>query len=187
MSCGSYVHVGMARRRLVHLLLEHSLVDRADRVLRPAEDLRAHALGLAERELRDGVADAALDPFGAERDLVVAVAFAPLLRAVRIADRHAHDRDRCVHASERHDAGDATAGAHDHLAADLLSKDPVGRPDVARALRCDRGRFQPEPVLANRSSRLVDDAVARRATTLEGEVEANESELDADHLGCEST
>ena len=39
-------HVGMARCRRVHLLLEHPLVDRADRVLRAAEDLRARALGL---------------------------------------------------------------------------------------------------------------------------------------------
>ena len=90
-----------------------------------------------------------------------------------------------MHASERHDAWDPTAGAHDHLAADLFPKDPVWRPDVTRALRCDRGRFQPEPVLANRSSRLMDDGVARRTTPFEREVEANESELDTDHLGCE--
>ena len=175
----------MPRRRLVHLFLEHSLVDRADGVLRPAEDLRAHAFGLTERELRDGVADPAFDTFGSERDLVVAVAFAPLLRAVRIADRHAHDRDRCVDAAERHHARDATAGTHDHLAAYLFPKNPVGRPDVARPLRCDSGRLQPEPVLADRGSRLIDDAIARRATPVEGKVEPNETELDADHLGCE--
>ena len=44
---------------------------------------------------------APLDPLGAVRDLVVALAFAPLLRAVGVADRHAHDRDRRVDAAER--------------------------------------------------------------------------------------
>ena len=125
-------HVGMPCRRGVHLLLEHPLVDRADGVLRPAEDLRAHPLGLPERELRDRVADAPLDALRAERDLVVALALAPLLGAVRVADRHAHDRDRRVHAAERDDAGNAAARAHDHLAADLLAQDPVRRADVVR-------------------------------------------------------
>ena len=58
--------VGVARGRRVHLLLEHPLVDRADRVLRAAEDLRAGALRLAERELGDSAADSALDALGAE-------------------------------------------------------------------------------------------------------------------------
>ena len=52
-SCGSYGDVGMPRGGGVHLLLEHPLVRRADRVLRPAEDLRAGALRLTERELGD--------------------------------------------------------------------------------------------------------------------------------------
>src|SRR4029453_10493249 len=38
--------VRVALGRGVHLLLEHSFVDRADRVLRPAEDLRAGPLGV---------------------------------------------------------------------------------------------------------------------------------------------
>ena len=125
----------MALGRRVHLLLEHALVGRADRVLRPAEDLRARALGLPERELGDRAADAPLDPLGAERDLVLALALAPLLRAVGVADGHAHDRDRRVHAAERDDAGDAAARADDHLAADLLAQDPVRRADVVRAAR----------------------------------------------------
>ena len=58
-------------RRGVHLLLQHSLVDRADRVLRSAEHLGSRALGLAEREFRDRAADAALDLLGAKSDLVV--------------------------------------------------------------------------------------------------------------------
>ena len=123
--------VRVARGRGVHLLLEHPLVDRADGVLRAAEDLRAGALGLAERELGDRVADAALDPLRAERDLVVALALAPFLRAVRVADGHAHDRDRRVHAAERDDARNAPPGPDDHLAADLLAQDPVRRADVA--------------------------------------------------------
>ena len=99
-------HLGVARCGGVHLLLEHALVDRADRVLRAAEDARAGALGEPERELGDRLADPPLDPLGAERSLVIAVALAPLLRAVGVADGHPHDRDRRVNAAERHDAGD---------------------------------------------------------------------------------
>ncbi len=160
-SCGSYDDGRMTLGRRVHLFLEHPLVGRRDRVLRAAEDLGAGALGFAERELRDGAADAALDPLGAERDLVVAFALAPLLRAVGVADRHPHDRDRRVDAAERHDARQPAAGADDHLAADLLAQDPVRRADVAAHLRRDRRRLQAEPGLANRRCRLVDDPVAR--------------------------
>src|SRR5438874_472926 len=128
----------MPRGGLVHLLLEHPLVRRADRVLRPAENLRAGALGLEERELGDRVADAALDPLRPERHLVVTFALAPLLRAVRVADGHAHDRDRRVDASQRRNSWDAAAGADDDLAADLLAEDPVRRADVAATLGRDR-------------------------------------------------
>src|SRR6478752_6375404 len=115
----------MARGRGVHLLLEHPLVRRADGVLRPAEDLCAGALGLEEGELRDGVADAALDALGPECDLVVALALAPLLRAVGVADGHPHDRDRRVHAAEWRDARNPPPGANDHLAAYLLAEDAI--------------------------------------------------------------
>ena len=162
-SCGSYGTSGMALRGGVHLLLQHPLVRRADRVLRAAEDLRAGALGLAERELGDGAADAPLDPLRPERDLVVALALAPLLRAVGVADRHAHDRDRRVHAAERHDAGDPPPGADDHLAADLLAEDPVRRADVVAPLGRDRRGLQAEAVLADRRGGLVHDLVLRRA------------------------
>ena len=177
----------MARGGRVHLLLQHPLVDRADGVLRAAEDLRAHPLGLAEGELGDRAADPPLDPLGAEGDLVVALALAPLLRAVRVADRHPHDRDRRVDAAERDDAGDAAPGAHDHLAADLLAQDPVRRADVVAALGRDRRRLEPEPVLADRTRRLVHDLVLGRAAVLEREVEARELELDPDHVRLERT
>src|SRR5688572_3669306 len=114
----------MTLGRRVHLLLQHPLVGGADGVLRPAEDLRAHALGLPERELGDAAADPALDPLGAERDLVLAFALAPLLRAVGVPAGHPDDRDRRVDAAERDDAGDAPAGSDDHAAADLLAEDP---------------------------------------------------------------
>ena len=169
-------HVRVARRGRVHLLLEHPLVDRADRVLRAAEDLRAGALGLAERELGDRAADAALDPLGAERDLVVALALAPLLRAVGVADRHAHDRDRRVDAAERDDARDAPAGADDHLAADLLAEDPVRRADVVAALGRDRRRLQAEAVpRAIAAAASYTTRFCGRAAVLERQVEAREA------------
>src|SRR6185436_6679448 len=110
-------HLRMALRRGVHLLLEQALVDRADRVLRATEHLGADALRLAERELGDRPADAPLDALGAQRHLVVALALAPLARAVRVADGHADDRDRLVHAAERHDAWDPPSRPDDHAAA----------------------------------------------------------------------
>src|SRR5262249_59396222 len=128
----------------VHLLLQHPFVRRADRVLRAAEDLGAGPLGLAERELGDGVADPALDPLGAERNLVLTLALAPLLGAVGVADRHPDDRDRSVYAAERRDPRNPAPGADDDLAADLLAEDAIRRADVAAALRRDRRRLEPE-------------------------------------------
>src|SRR5947208_1656020 len=113
----------MTLRRRIHLLLEQALVRRADGVLRSAEHLRAGLFRVAERELSDRAADAALDPLGAERDLVVTLSFAPLLRAVRVADGHAHDRDRRVHAPERNHPRNSAAGADDHAAPDFLAQD----------------------------------------------------------------
>ena len=184
-SCGSYGTSGMALGRCVHLLLEHPFVGRADGVLRAAEDLGARPLGLAEGELGDGVADAALDALGAERDLVVALALAPFLRAVGVADGHPHDRDRRVHAAERRDPRDPPPGADDHLAADLLAEDAVRGADVAATLRRDRRRLQPETVLADRRRGLVHDRVVGLAAPLEREIEARELELDPDHVGLE--
>src|SRR5205085_2636608 len=78
-------HLWVTLRRSVHLLLEHPFVGRADRVLGTPEHLGAGALGLPECELGHRAADAALDSLGAERDLVISFALAPLLRAVGIA------------------------------------------------------------------------------------------------------
>src|SRR5919198_281616 len=73
-------HVGMPLRRRVHLLLQHPLVDGADRVFRTAEDLCARALGVSEGELRDRVAHPPLDLRGPKGGLVLTLAFAPFLR-----------------------------------------------------------------------------------------------------------
>src|SRR5687768_7775697 len=101
----------MALRRRVHLLLEHALIRRADGVLRSAEHLRARSLRLPEGELGDRPADSPFDSFGPERHLVAALALPPFVGSVRVADGHPYDRDRRVDAAERHDAGNATAGA----------------------------------------------------------------------------
>ena len=90
-SCGSYGHLGVPLGRRVHLLLQHSLVDRADGVLRAAEDLGAGSLRGLEGELGDAAADPPLDSLRAKGRLVVPLALAPLLRAVGVADRHPDD------------------------------------------------------------------------------------------------
>jgi hypothetical protein len=170
---------------LVHLLLQHPLVGRAHRVLRAAEDLGADLLRVSERELRHRTADPPLDAFRAERDLVVAVAFAPFRRAVRVADRHAHDRDRSVHAAQRDHAGDAAAGADDDAAADLLAEDAVRGADVVASLGRDRRRLQAEAVLADRARGVVDDGVLRVPAGLQREIEAGKVELDPGHVRAE--
>src|SRR5262245_5878003 len=168
--------------RGIHLLLQHPLVYGADRVLRPAEHLRPRALRRKECELCDCATDAPLDSLGAERKLVVVVALAPLGRAVRVADRHAHDRDRRMHTSDGSNAGNTTTRADDHLAADLLAQDAVRRADVVESLRSPRRGLQPEPVLADRRRRLVDNLVVRRTAISEREVVARKLELDVDHI-----
>ena len=175
----------MALGGRVHLLLQHALVDRADGVLRPAEDLGSHALGLSEREFGDRVADTPLDALRSKGDLVVAVPFAPLLRAVRVPDRHAHDRDRRVHTAERDHARDAATGTDDDLSSDLFPKDAVRRADVVGALGRHGRCFQAVAVLADCRGRLVHDTVRRRTTALEREIEANQAELHADDVGGE--
>src|SRR5690348_12073872 len=125
----------MSLRRRVHLFLQHPLVGGADRVLRAAEDLRTRPLRLEEGELGDRMADAALDPLCAERDLVVALALTPLLGAVCVAHGHPDDRNRRMHAPERCDARDAPPGTDDDLAADLLAQDAIRGADVSAPLR----------------------------------------------------
>ncbi len=128
------------------------------------------------------MADAALDALGAERGFVLVLAFAPLLRAVRVADRHAHDRDRRVDAAHRRDAGNAASRADDHLPPDLLTEDPVRRADVAGAFRGDRCSLQSQARLTHGLGRLVDDRVLRRSAIGEREVVAREVELGADDV-----
>ena len=91
-----------------------------------------------------------------------------------------------MHAAERHHAWNPAAGTHDDLAADLLAQDPVRRAHVIGSFGRHGGRLEPEAVLADRSRGLVDDAVPRGPAALEGEVEADEVELDSDHVGRES-
>jgi hypothetical protein len=176
------LHIGMPFRGHVHLLLEHPFVRRAHRVLGSAEHLRAHLFGKTERELRDRTADAPFDALRAESDFVVPVAFAPLLRAVGISDRHAHYRDRRVHAAERHHARDATPGPHDDLPADLLPQDAIRRADVVASFRGDRGGLEAEALLSDRLGSLVDDPVVRRSPRAQREVKTGELELEAGHL-----
>ena len=140
---------------------------------------------MAEGELGDRAADAPLDLHRPEGDLVLAVALAPLLGAVGIADRHSHDRDRLVYAADRHDAGDAPSGAHDDVTADLLAQDPVRAADVVLALGRDGGRLQPETRLPDSGRGLVDDLILCRTPRVEGQVEAGQLELEADDVGRE--
>ena len=90
-----------------------------------------------------------------------------------------------MHAADREHAGDAPAGADDHLAADVLAQDPVGRADVVHSLGRDGRRLQAEPVLDDRASGLVDDAVACRSSAFEGEVELRKRKFEADDVRLE--
>ena len=118
-------------------------------------------------------------------DFVGAFALAPLLRAVRVPDGHANDRDRRVHAAVRNHPRNAPPGADDHPPADLLAQDPVRRAHVVRSLGRHRRRLQPEAVLADRSRPVVHDLVVGRAPLLEREIEALEPELEPDHVRLE--
>src|SRR5262249_54882809 len=169
----------------VHLLRDHPFVDWADGVFRAAEHARPRPLCEAKGELGDGPADPALDALGPERQLVLAVALAPLFRSVGVPDSHAHDRDRSVNAPERRNARDAPAGANDYLAVDLLPQDSVRTADVTRLLRGDRRGFEAEAVLAYRCCGFVDNLVLRFAPVVEREVVAWKVELDPDHVGRE--
>ena len=178
-------HRWMALGGGVHLLLEHPLVDRADRVLRPPEDLGPSPLGELEGELGDSAADPALDPLCPEGRFVHPFSLPPLLRAVGVADGHADDRDRRVHAAVRNDPRDSPARADDHATADLLAENPVRRADVVGPFRRDRRRLQPEPVLADRGRRLMHHLVLRRPARFEREVVPVEGEVEADDLRIE--
>ena len=90
-----------------------------------------------------------------------------------------------MNTAERHDTRYAPAGANDHLATDLLAKDPVRGADVVAAFRGDRRRLQAEAVLADCLRSLEDDLVVRRAPRCQREVEARELELQPGQVGCE--
>ena len=139
-------------------------------------------LGQAKCELGDGTTDTSLDPLSPESHLVVTFALAPLFRAIRVADRHADDRDRRVHTAERHHARNAPTGPDDHLPADLLPQDAVRRADVVAALRCDRRCLEPETVRSNRTGSLVNDAVVGCPPGGKGEIETGEVEVQPCHL-----
>ena len=73
-------------------------------------------------------------------------------------------------ASDGEHAGDAAAGADDHLAADLLAEDPVRRADVTATLGRDRRCLQAEACLAHRRCCLVHDPVLGLAAFFEGQI-----------------
>ena len=136
----------------------------------------------ASRRRTETATDGALDALGAKCCFCVAFPFAPLLRPVRVADRHAHDRYRRMRAADGSNAGDPPAGANDHLPADLLAENPVGRADVTGDFGCGRRGLQSQSCLANGCGCLVDDGVLRGPAIGEGEVVAREVELDSDDV-----
>ena len=186
-NCGSYGDLGVSAGGGVHLLLEHPLVDRADRVLRPAEHLGARPLGLAERELRDRAADPSLDPLGPERDLVVA-AIPPATPWRRTRRRRPCGRPRSARARRRQGARRGCAGRCGRSPCRRSPRAGSGWASRRRPTPSgrDRRRLEPEPVLDDRARRLVDDAVAGRAPALEGEVESREAKARGRSTsGCE--
>ena len=135
-----------------------------------------------KRVFGDDPADAALDALGAKGDLVVALAFAPLISAVGVADGHAHDRDRRVDSGDGTNAGQAPPGAHDDLAVDFAPQDGVGRTDVAFVLGGDRRGLESEPGARHGGGRFVHDAVLGFAPPLERKVEVFKGQRHADDL-----
>ena len=183
---GGVGHLGMALGRGVHLLLEHALVDRADRPLGAAVDAPVDRRRGAEAVLGHGPADAARDALGAEGDLVAVLLLAPLLGAVGVADGHAHDGDRVVDAGHRGHAGDAAPGADDHLAVDRLAQDAVGAADVVRALGRDRGRLEAEAGLGHApAAAAMTTSLSVRAPVVERQVVVLELDLHAGDAGVE--
>src|SRR5256885_1236850 len=85
--------LGMALGGGAHPLLEHPLVNRPPRPLRPAVHAAAQLLGRSECIFGHRPAMRAPDRLGAVRDLIAAGCLPPLLRAVRIADGHPADGD----------------------------------------------------------------------------------------------
>ena len=90
-----------------------------------------------------------------------------------------------MHPADGKHAGDPTAGAHDHLATDVLTEDAVRRADIVAPFRGDRRGLQPEPVVCDRARGLVHDAVRRRSAGAEREVEARQRQLEAHDVGLQ--
>src|SRR5205823_3582922 len=155
---------------LVELLLQKPLVHRRHGPLRPAIHAPMDLGGGAEAVFGHGAAHAARDALGAVGDLVAVLVLAPLLGAVRVADRHPHHRDRVVDACDRRDARDTAAGADDHLAVDLLAQDAVGAAHVVLALGRDRGGLDAVAGLAHGARRGMHHVVIRPATVVQREV-----------------
>src|SRR5207245_10277510 len=158
-------------RRRVELLLEHPLVDRADRELGTPEDPGFDPARVVERVVGHDAARATADLLGPVGPLVEIVALAPFPGAVRVIDRHPDHGDGGVHTGERPHAWDAPPGPDDHAAVDLLAQDRVWAAHVARPLRRNRGRLDPKPELAQRRRRVEHALVAGAPTLVEREVE----------------
>ena len=90
-----------------------------------------------------------------------------------------------MHPADGKHAGDPPAGAHDHLAADVLAEDAVRRADIVAPFRGHRGGLEPETVVCDRARCLVHDAVRRRSAVPEGEIEARQRQLEADDVGLQ--
>ena len=169
----------------VELLFEHAFIDGADGVLGTPEDLGLDALGVGEGILGHDPAGATADLLRSIGPLVQAVTLAPLLGAVGVVDRHPDDGDRRVHPGERAHSRDPAARADDHLPVDLLAQDRVRAPDVAGSLGGYGRRLQAVPVFAKRAGGIQDDLVPGFAAPLEGEVEVEPFDLEADDVRVE--
>ncbi len=66
-----------------------------------------------------------------------------------------------MHAADGKHAGNPPAGAHDHLAADVLAENAVRRTDVVSPFWGDRGGLQAEPVVCDSARGRVHHAVRR--------------------------
>ena len=87
--------IRVTSRRGVHLLFQHSLIDRRYRPLRSAVDEAVDGRGRHEGEFGHGLAHASVDSLGAPGRLIARTWFAVATfgRAVRVADGHSNDDD----------------------------------------------------------------------------------------------
>ena len=88
------------------------------------------------------------------------------------------------------DAGGATPGIRRPVRtmtepAHAFSQDAVGAADVARRLRGDGGRLEPQTRLAHGCGGVADDLVGRGPTVAERQVEARQLEIEPEYSGIE--